>query len=47
MSSMDGLSPRAKSGNVLTEILFDDGGILVIDHSIGRQVSETQVVGWG
>ena len=39
-SSTDGAGRQAKPGNVLTEILFDDGGIVVIYH-IDRQVSET------
>jgi hypothetical protein len=43
-SSTDGPGPQARPGNVLTEILFDDGGILEIYH-IGRQVSET-VIDW-
>ena len=46
-SLTDGSSPRARSGNFLTKILFYDGGILVIYH-LGRQVSDTEVVGeWG
>jgi hypothetical protein len=46
MSSTDGPGHRSRPGNVLTEIVFYDNGILVIYH-IGRQVSETEVVGWG
>ena len=42
-SSTDGPSPGAKLGKVLTKVLFDDGGILVIYH-VGRQVSEAEVV---
>ena len=43
-SSTDVPIPRAKPGNVLTKVLFDDGGILIIYH-VGSQVSEAEVVG--